>query len=69
MYLQHFGLTHAPLGKAIPELWDDGALAPLTERFCWLLEAPGVGLLIGESGVGKIQRVIVAGRTNWDLPL
>ena len=53
MYLQHFGLTHAPLGKAIPELWDDGALAPLKERFRWLLDAPGVGLVTGESGVGK----------------
>lgn len=27
MYLQHFGLRHAPLGKEIPEPWDDGALA------------------------------------------
>jgi len=53
MYLQHFGLTHAPLGKATVELWDDGALAPLKERFQWLLETPGVGLLTGESGVGK----------------
>ena len=53
MYLQHFGLTHAPLGKSIPELWDDGALTPLKERFQWLLETPGVGLLTGESGVGK----------------
>jgi MSHA biogenesis protein MshM len=53
MYLQHFGLTHAPLGKATVELWDDGALKPLAERFSWLLETPGVGLLTGESGVGK----------------
>jgi MSHA biogenesis protein MshM len=53
MYLQHFGLTQAPLGKAMVELWDDGALLRLTERFHWLLEAPGIGLLTGESGVGK----------------
>ncbi len=26
MYLQHFGLRHAPLGKEITEPWDDGAL-------------------------------------------
>lgn len=53
MYLRHFGLTHAPLGKDIPTLWDDGNLTPLTERFAWLLDAPGIGLLTGESGVGK----------------
>jgi type II secretory pathway predicted ATPase ExeA len=53
MYLQHFGLTHAPLGKTLPELWDDGALTRLKERFLWLLEAPGIGLLTGEPGVGK----------------
>ena len=40
MYLQHFGLTHAPLGKASPELCDDGTLARFKERFRWLLESP-----------------------------
>jgi type II secretory pathway predicted ATPase ExeA len=53
MYLRHFGLTHAPLGKEIQELWDDGGLAQLTERFAWLLESPGLGLLTGEPGMGK----------------
>ena len=53
MYLQHFGLTHAPLGKELPEPWDDGALAHLAQRFEWLLKSPGVGLLTGEPGVGK----------------
>ena len=53
MVLQHFGLTRYPLGKAHAELWDDGTLARLNERFTWLLEAPGVGLLTGEAGVGK----------------
>ena len=53
MYRQHFGLTHAPLGKNSQELWDDGQLAPLRERFGWLLESPGLGLLTGEAGVGK----------------
>ena len=53
MYLQHFGLRHAPLGKDSPDLWDDGLLAPLQERFAWLLQSPGVGLLTGEPGVGK----------------
>jgi MSHA biogenesis protein MshM len=53
MVLQHFGLKHYPLGKAHTELWDDGFLARLDERFTWLLESPGVGLLTGEAGVGK----------------
>lgn len=53
MYREHFGLKHAPLGKPVPELWDDGALATLGERFQWLLESPGVGLLTGPAGVGK----------------
>ena len=53
MYLQHFGLRHAPLGKEITEPWDDGALANLKQRFDWLLNSPGLGLLTGEPGVGK----------------
>lgn len=53
MYLQHFGLRHAPLGKDNAELWDDGALAHLKERLDWLLQSPGIGLLTGEPGVGK----------------
>jgi type II secretory pathway predicted ATPase ExeA len=53
MYLQHFGLHHPPLGKETTELWDDGALAPLRERFAWLLQSPGIGLITGEPGVGK----------------
>jgi type II secretory pathway predicted ATPase ExeA len=53
MYRQHFGLKAAPLDKGTTELWDDGALARLDERFQWLLHSPGLGLLIGEPGVGK----------------
>lgn len=53
MYLQHFGLRHPPLGKESAELWDDGAMAPIGERFAWLLQSPGVGLMTGEPGVGK----------------
>ena len=53
MYLQHFGLRHALLGKESAELWDDGALAHLSQRFNWLLQSPGIGLLTGEPGVGK----------------
>ena len=53
MYRQHFGLRHAPLDKDCTELWDDGALARLAERFQWLLTSPGIGLLTGEPGVGK----------------
>jgi len=53
MYLQHFGLTHPPLGKELKQPWDDGNLAQLSQRFAWLLATPGVGLLTGEPGVGK----------------
>lgn len=53
MYHHHFDLTHDPLGKDAPELFDDGQLTPLKERFAWLLESPGIGLLLGEAGVGK----------------
>ena len=53
MVLQHFGLAHYPPGKAHAALWDDGVLAHPGERFTWLLEIPGVGLLTGEAGVGK----------------
>ena len=53
MYLQHFGLRHPPLGKNLTEPWDDGALAQLSQRFNWLLQSPGIGLLTGEPGVGK----------------
>ncbi len=53
MVLQHFGLKHPPLGKENAELWDDGTHSQLVERFAWLLESPGVGLLTGEAGVGK----------------
>ena len=53
MYLQHFGLRHPPLGKDISEPWDDGTLTQLGERFNWLLQSPGIGLITGEPGVGK----------------
>jgi MSHA biogenesis protein MshM len=54
MYQNHFGLTHAPLGKDNPApLWDDGRQAQLKERFQWLLDSPGIGLMTGEAGVGK----------------
>src|SRR3546814_12111860 len=52
MYLQHFGLRHPPLGKDGVELWDDGGLGHLGERFNWLLQSPDIGLLTGEPAVG-----------------
>jgi MSHA biogenesis protein MshM len=53
MYRQHFGLTEPPLGKQTRELFDDGQLSRLKERFAWLLDNPGIGLLTGPAGVGK----------------
>ena len=43
MYRQHFGLSAAPLANDRAELWDDGVLARLEERFQWLLQSPGIG--------------------------
>ncbi len=62
MYLQHFGLKYPPLGKEATELWDDGALALLKQRFQWLLDSPGIGLLTGEAGVGKTAALRVLTR-------
>lgn len=53
MILEHFGMKQFPLGKGNKELWDDGVQARLGERFQWLLESPGIGVLTGETGVGK----------------
>jgi hypothetical protein len=33
MYRQHFGLRHSPLSKEHTDLWDDGSLSPLADRF------------------------------------
>ncbi len=52
MYLQHFGLSHAPLGKQVEQLWDDGDYHELRERFQWLLDSPGIGMM-------KVRRVSV----------
>ena len=54
MYLQHFGLHHAPLGDDVTEPWDDGALVQLAQRFNeqrapgtvannWVNKRPGSG--------------------------
>jgi type II secretory pathway predicted ATPase ExeA len=53
MYRQHFGLTHAPLGKECKVLWGSHQLEDIDRQFKWLLKAPGVGLLTAEPGLGK----------------
>jgi len=53
MYLSHFGLTHAPLGKKSKQLWNHSQLDTLKQRFQWLLDTPGIGVLTAEPGVGK----------------
>lgn len=53
MYRQHFGLTHAPLGKECKVLWNHDQLIDLERQFKWLLKSPGLGLLTGEPGLGK----------------
>lgn len=53
MFKRHFGLTHCPLGNQTKTLWEDGQLEKLNQRFNWLLQSPGIGLLTGDPGVGK----------------
>ncbi len=53
MYQSSFGLTHAPLGKEISALWDNGQNEDLKQQFNWLLQSPGIGLLTAEPGLGK----------------
>lgn len=57
MYRQHFGIKAQPFDKAATDLWEDHAINPLRERFQWLLESPGLGLLTGDPGVGKTSAI------------
>jgi len=57
MYRQHFGIKAHPFDKAATDLWEDHAINPLRERFQWLLESPGLGLLTGDPGVGKTSAI------------
>jgi MSHA biogenesis protein MshM len=52
MHLSHFGLKHVPFSKNSP-LLPDSQLTTLQASFNHLLQHPGIGLLTGESGVGK----------------
>lgn len=53
MYLQHFGMTHAPLGNQCKVLLDDDQVREFEKKFNWLLESPGIGVLTAEPGLGK----------------
>jgi MSHA biogenesis protein MshM len=53
MIQQYFGLKHIPLAKNGPFLMENSSFFLLKERFLRLLNHPGIGLLTGESGVGK----------------
>lgn len=57
MYLQNFGLTHAPLGKQCKILWDGGQMAELKQAFQWLVDEPGVGVLTADPGLGKTAMI------------
>lgn len=54
MYCQYFGLCCVLLDKDLIDLWDDGVIIYLCDCFQWLFDSFGVGLFIGEFGVGKI---------------
>ncbi len=55
MYLSHFGLRNYPFEKTLrsDELLDTEAQAEARTRIRHLIELRGIGLLTGESGVGK----------------
>lgn len=53
MYTSSFGMTHAPLCKNSQVLWDHGQITQLNQKFQWLLQTPGIGLLTAEPGLGK----------------
>ncbi len=57
MYLQHFGLTHDPLGKRQKEYIDTQQYKGLEEHCQWLLQSRGVGLITGGSGTGKTAAI------------
>jgi MSHA biogenesis protein MshM len=55
-YLDRFGLSHSPLprdacGPTFYEQGDD--FARIARVFRWLTDEPGLGLLVGDAGVGK----------------
>ena len=60
MYLQHFGLKHDPLGKNIRKLASNHQYLKLKPELECLLDTRGIGLITGESGVGK-----TAGIREW----
>lgn len=53
MYRQYFGITACPLDKGSKTLFQHEQLDKLAEKFQWLLDAPGIGILTGDAGVGK----------------
>ena len=55
MYLPHFGLRHYPFEKTLgsDELLDTESQAEARARIAHLVELRGIGLLTGESGVGR----------------
>ncbi len=72
MYREHFGLRQGLLGKDSAELWDDGALAQVRERFQWLLRSPGLGLITGyekEPVMERKQRMRLIYRTSTPVDL
>lgn len=60
MYLQHFNLKNNPLGKEGKTTVDEEQYQKLKPKLDNLLATRGVGIIIGESGVGKTR-----GISNW----
>ncbi len=52
-YLQHFGLKNPPFHKGAEQLWNTEDLSVLASKFQRLLQTPGIGVLVGDYGLGK----------------
>lgn len=57
MYKQHFGLTHIPFGKDTSTFWESPELLEFKTQFTNLSNVPGIGVLLGEPGVGKTAAI------------
>lgn len=56
MYLQHFGLSAAPLGKQAKYI-QQPQYQPLKQHCDWLLQTKGIGVIYGEAGTGKTAAI------------
>jgi MSHA biogenesis protein MshM len=52
-YLKYFGFTSIPFHKSNDYVWINRQVKEFEDKFRRLIEVPGIGLLVGDAGVGK----------------